>query len=66
MEDRVPTKYGHFEYNIILFGLINAPAIFHNMMNDIFQEFLKKIVVCYLDNTLIFQRLRRIMENIAI
>jgi hypothetical protein len=53
MEDRVPTKYGHFEYNIILFGLINAPAIFHNMMNDIFQEFLKKSHLRPIDLTIV-------------
>jgi hypothetical protein len=30
------TKYGHFEYNIMPFGLINEPAIFQHLMNDIF------------------------------
>jgi hypothetical protein len=30
------TKYGHFEYSVIPFGLTNIPAVFQHMMNDIF------------------------------
>ena len=30
------TRYGHFKYNVMPFGLINAPAIFQHMMNNIF------------------------------
>jgi hypothetical protein len=50
------TKYGHFEYNIMPFGLINAPAIFQHLMNDIFCEFLNNLVLCYLDDILIFSK----------
>ena len=48
------TRYGHFKYNIIPFGLTNAPAIFQHLMNDVFREFLDKFVVCYLDDILIY------------
>ena len=34
------TRYGDFEYNVIAFGLTNAPAIFQHIMNDIFWEYL--------------------------
>jgi hypothetical protein len=50
------TMYGYFEYNVIPFGLTNAPAIFQYLMNDIFQEFLDDFVVCYLDDILIFSK----------
>jgi hypothetical protein len=51
MEDRVPNKvFGHFEYNVMPFGITNTHAIFYYLMNDIFQEF----VVYYLDDILIF------------
>jgi hypothetical protein len=65
------TRYGHFEYNVMLFGLINAPAIFQHLMNDIFRKFLDDFFVCYLDDILIFsknleeheQHVRLVLQN---
>lgn len=48
------TRYGHFKYNVMPFGLRNAPAIFQHLMNDVFREFFDKFVVCYLDDILIY------------
>ena len=48
------TRYGHFEYNIMPFGLTKAPTVFQHMMNDIFREYLDDFVVIYLDDILIF------------
>jgi hypothetical protein len=50
------TRYGHFEYNVMPFGLINASDIFQHLMNDIFHKFLDDFVVCYLDDILIFSK----------
>ena len=50
------SRYRHFEYNVMPFGLINAPAIFQHLMNDIFREFLDDFVVCYLDDILFFSK----------
>jgi hypothetical protein len=47
------TMYVYFEYNVVPFGLTNAPVIFQHLMNDIFREFLVDFVVCYLDDTLV-------------
>ena len=34
------TRYGHSEYKLLPFGLVNAPATFRTMMNKILREFL--------------------------
>ena len=44
------TRYGHFEYKVIPFGLVNAPATFQAMMNKILRKFLDHGVVVYLDD----------------
>jgi len=46
------TKKGLFEYTVMPFGLMNAPASFQEMMNTIFEDV--EGCVWYLDNILIF------------
>jgi len=48
------TAYGHFEYKVMPFGLVNAPTTFQAMMNKILREFLDHGVVVYLDHILIY------------
>jgi len=38
------TRYGHFEFLVLPFGLTNAPATFQTLMNDIFHPLLDKCV----------------------
>ena len=47
------TRYGHFEYTVMPFGLMNAPTIFQHMANDIFDDFLDSFTIVYLDDILI-------------
>jgi hypothetical protein len=47
-------KFGSFEYNVIPFGLTNAPAAFQSFMNDIFANVRDDFVVVYLDDILIY------------
>ncbi|MBW0572687.1 hypothetical protein O181_112402, partial [Austropuccinia psidii MF-1] len=48
------TKYGSYEYLVMPFGLTNSPASFHNLVNDIFADFLDIFVVVYLDDIMVF------------
>ncbi|KAK1632337.1 hypothetical protein QYE76_006652 [Lolium multiflorum] len=53
------TGYGLYEYNVMSFGLTNAPAYFMNLMNKIFMNFLDKFVVVFIDDILIYSKSER-------
>ena len=48
------TRYGHFEYTVLAFGLCNAPATFMRMMHEILMDGLDDFVIVFLDDILIF------------
>ncbi|KAK1615524.1 hypothetical protein QYE76_021041 [Lolium multiflorum] len=50
------TRYGLYEYNVMSFGLTNAPAYFMNLMNKVFMNFLDKFVVVFIDDILIYSK----------
>jgi len=50
------TKFGHFEWKVIPFGLTNTPTTFMRFINHIFIAHLGKFLVIYLDDILIFSR----------
>lgn len=45
---------GHFKYQVLPFGLTNAPAVFQVHINDVLRDMLNWFVFVYLDNNLIF------------
>ena len=51
------TKYGTYEFNVMPFGLCNAPATFQYLMNQIYKGIAYKYVVVYLDDTNVFSRI---------
>jgi len=47
------TKYGHFEFKVLPFGLTNAPATFMALMNKVLYDLIDTCVVVYLDDILV-------------
>jgi hypothetical protein len=50
------TRYKHYEFMVVPFGLSNSLVVFKFLMNGVFKEYLDKFVIMFLDDILIYSK----------
>ncbi|KAF3640409.1 putative ribonuclease H protein-like [Capsicum annuum] len=53
------TRYGHFEFLVMSFGLTNVPTTFMDLMNHVFKQYLDMFIIVFIDDILLHSRIER-------
>ena len=50
------TRYGHYEFLVMSFGLTNAPMAFMDLMNHVFRSYVDQFVVVFINEILVYSK----------
>ncbi|GJR39765.1 putative reverse transcriptase domain-containing protein [Tanacetum coccineum] len=57
------TRYGHYEFQVMPFGLTSALAVFMDLMNRVCKPYLDKYVIVFIDDILIYSKYKEEHED---
>ena len=52
-------RYGYYEFFVMSFGLTNVSAVFMDLMNRVFSEYIDRFVIVFIDDILVYSRSKR-------